>query len=75
MSLVNLVIGNLMFAQREYGTPAGQIMSEEWTRVMVGYIILLSVWMWESPKTVKEFLSEGTNLEVVSNCFCVLLHQ
>lgn len=38
---------------------------EEWTRVMVGYLALLCTWLWDSPKSVKEFLSESNNLQAL----------
>ena len=76
VSLVQLVVGNLMMAEREHaecanraakeGKPMGSTEEEDWTRVMVGYLILLCTWLWDSPKTVKEFLSESANLQVVS---------
>lgn len=39
---------------------------EDWTRVMVGYLVLLCTWLWDSPRSVKEFLGESANLQVVS---------
>lgn len=36
---------------------------------MVGYLTALATWLWESPGTVKEFLSEGSNLQVVSRSY------
>jgi hypothetical protein len=33
---------------------------------MVGYLALLCTWLWDSPRTVREFLSESGNLQVVS---------
>jgi hypothetical protein len=77
VSLVQLVVGNLMMAAREQtecvnraareGKIVGVIGQEEedWTRVMVGYLVLLCTWLWDSPRTVKEFLSESANLQVV----------
>lgn len=76
VSLVQLVVGNLMMASREQTecvnlaakegkSAAGAELEEDWTRVMVGYLILLCTWLWDSPKTVKEFLSESANLQVV----------
>lgn len=51
-------------------TQLGEQSSEEeeanWNRVMVGYLILLCTWLWDSPKTVREFLNESSNLQVVS---------
>jgi len=76
VGLVQLVVGNLMMAAREQtecanraakeGRPDGSTEEEDWTRVMVGYLVLLCTWLWDSPKTVKEFLSESANLQVVS---------
>lgn len=75
VSLVQLVVGNLMMAAREQtecvnraakeGKPVGSTEEEDWTRVIVGYLVLLCTWLWDSPKTVKEFLSESANLQVV----------
>lgn len=64
--LVQLVVGNLMVAAREQSESAGKLEEEDWTRVMVGYLALLCTWLWDSPKTVREFLSESANLQVVS---------
>jgi hypothetical protein len=76
VGLVQLVVGNLMMAAREQteavnraakeGKLVGVTEEEDWTRVMVGYLVLLCTWLWDSPKTVKEFLSESANLQVVS---------
>lgn len=69
VSLVSILVGNLMMAQREQAQSAnaglGPERGLEWSRVMVGYLIVLSIWLWESPLTVKDFLSEGSNLQVV----------
>ncbi|WWD17057.1 hypothetical protein CI109_101494 [Kwoniella shandongensis] len=75
VSLVQLVVGNLMMAAREQtecvnraakeGRTVGLPEEEDWTRVMVGYLVLLCTWLWDSPKTVKEFLSESANLQVL----------
>lgn len=68
-SLVSIIVGNLMMAQREQAQSAnagaGIERGLEWSRVMIGYLIVLSIWLWESPATVKEFLSEGSNLQVL----------
>jgi hypothetical protein len=76
VGLVQFVVGNLMLASREQtecvnkaakeGRVEGSTEEEDWTRVMVGYLVLLCSWLWDSPKTVKEFLSESGNLQVVS---------
>ncbi|WWC69929.1 uncharacterized protein I206_103873 [Kwoniella pini CBS 10737] len=75
VSLVQLVVGNLMMASREQtecvnraareGVTGGLPEEEDWTRVMVGYLVLLCTWLWDSPKTVKEFLNESANLQVL----------
>lgn len=68
---MSIIVGNLMMAQREQAQSAnagaGIERGLEWSRVMIGYLIVLSIWLWESPATVKEFLSEGSNLQVVRN--------
>ncbi|OCF39785.1 hypothetical protein I317_06394 [Kwoniella heveanensis CBS 569] len=75
VSLLQLVVGNLMMAAREQtdcvnraakeGLTTGLPEEEDWTRVMVGYLVLLCTWLWDSPKTVKDFLSESANLQVL----------
>lgn len=76
VSLVAILVGNFMMAQREQAHSAnaglGPERGLEWSRVMVGYLIVLSVWLWESPLSVKEFLSEGSNLQVVSPLWAML---
>ncbi|KAH9473153.1 hypothetical protein Pst134EA_000231 [Puccinia striiformis f. sp. tritici] len=68
-SLVQILIGNLMMAQRMQGqsnNAGGDIQrSLAWARIMVGYLVVLATWLWESPSTTSEFLSEGTNLQVL----------
>jgi len=39
--------------------------AREWDRLVVGYLCLLSQWLWEDPKAVNEFLEAG-GLGVVS---------
>ncbi|KWU45465.1 hypothetical protein RHOSPDRAFT_16490, partial [Rhodotorula sp. JG-1b] len=69
ITLVGVLVGNLMMAQREQAQSVNAGLGPErvleWSRIMVGYLTALSVWMWESPGTVKEFLSEGSNLQVL----------
>lgn len=74
VSLLQLVVGNLMMAARAQADAANRAVKEggattseeeDWTRVMVGYLVLLCTWLWDSPKSVKEFLSESTNLQVL----------
>jgi hypothetical protein len=33
--------------------------SREWDRLVVGYLCLLSQWLWDDPKSVREFLDAG----------------
>ncbi|WVQ77812.1 hypothetical protein IAR50_007502 [Cryptococcus sp. DSM 104548] len=75
VSLIQLVVGNLLLASREQtecvnkaakeGVSDGLKEEEEWTRVIVGYLMLLCTWLWDSPKSVKEFLSESNNLQAL----------
>lgn len=77
VSLLQLVVGNLIMASRAQGEAANRALKEgrvegpseeeDWTRVMVGYLVLLCTWLWDSPKSVTEFLSESSNLQVVSS--------
>lgn len=79
--LIQVIVGNLMMAAREQaecvnrrakdkpvigGPSAGATEESDWTRVMVGYLILLCTWLWDSPKSVKEFLNDSSNIQVVS---------
>jgi hypothetical protein len=40
--------------------------SREWDRLIVGYLCLLTQWLWEDPQAVREFLEAG-GLGVVSH--------
>jgi hypothetical protein len=44
--------------------------TREWDRYVVGYLCLLSQWLWEDPKSIRDFLEAG-GLGVV--CCCVIL--
>lgn len=37
----------------------------DWTRLTISYLILLSVWVWDSPATVSDILKESSNLQVL----------
>ncbi|GAA94997.1 uncharacterized protein L969DRAFT_91217 [Mixia osmundae IAM 14324] len=69
VSLIHHIVGNLMMAQREQSqgstSAEGAALAVEWSRVMVAYLVTLCVWCWESPKSVREFLDEGANLQVL----------
>lgn len=73
-TLVHVVVGNLAMALREQsevvrreraaqdlnGNPSG-----DWTKLIVGYLSLLSVWLWQSPASISDLLSESANLQVL----------
>lgn len=69
--LVHAVVGDLMLAQREQAncaanpSAAASERMTDWSRVQVGYLVLLCVWMWESPRSIREILSEQSNVQVV----------
>jgi hypothetical protein len=44
--------------------------AREWDRYVIGYLCLLSQWLWEDPKSVKDFLDAG-GLGVVSKVLYV----
>lgn len=73
-TLVHVVVGNLAMALRENSEAvrrerAAQASSSntstDWTKVIVGYLTLLAVWLWESPTSIADFLSESANLQVL----------
>ncbi len=78
-SLIQVVVGNLTLSERELAdavrkerasamgaTVSGTSYSAaDWTRIMVGYLVLLSVWLHESPLSVRDFLSESATLQAV----------
>lgn len=45
--------------------------AREWDRYVVGYLCLLSQWLWEDPKSIRDFLEAG-GLGVVG-CYFYLL--
>lgn len=73
VSLIQLVVGNFMMASRAQAEAtsraikdgAGGHEEEDWTRIMVGYLVLLCTWLWDSPKSVAEFLNESNNLQTL----------
>ncbi|KAI5452848.1 Vesicle-mediated ER to Golgi transport protein [Naganishia albida] len=74
-ALIQVIVGNLMMAAREQAEcvnrrsrenpVAGATEESDWTRVMVGYLILLCTWLWDSPKSVNEFLNDSSNIQVL----------
>ncbi|KAG0264582.1 hypothetical protein BG011_006568 [Mortierella polycephala] len=53
VSLIHAIAAALMVAVRGQAD----------VRVILGYLALLSVWCYDSPKSVKDFLSEGAHLQ------------
>ncbi|KAN0062668.1 Vesicle-mediated ER to Golgi transport protein [Thecaphora frezii] len=37
----------------------------DWTRIMTGYLVVLSVWLFDSPLSVRDFLSESATLQAL----------
>ncbi|WFD21011.1 type I protein arginine methyltransferase [Malassezia caprae] len=73
-TLIHVVVGNLAMALREHGETvrrerAAQAglsnSSEDWTKIIVGYLVLLIVWLWHSPPSIQDFVSESANLQVL----------
>lgn len=56
VSLIHAITAALMVAVKGHAD----------VRVALGYLALLCVWCYESPKSIKEFLSEGAHLQFVS---------
>ncbi|WFD03932.1 type I protein arginine methyltransferase [Malassezia obtusa] len=74
-TLLHLVVGNLAMATREHGEAVRRerfaaadghaSTSEDWTRVLVAYLVLLAHWLWQSSASVADLVSESANLQVV----------
>lgn len=78
-SLIQVIVGNLTLSERELAdavrteraSAMGATVSSisysaaDWTRIMVGYLVLLSVWLHDSPLSVRDFLSESAALQAV----------
>ncbi|CEH12162.1 related to transport protein uso1 [Ceraceosorus bombacis] len=51
------------------GAPAADLGAEpsstDWTRIIVGYLSLLAVWLWDSKPSVSDLLSESSNLQTL----------
>ncbi|WFD32598.1 type I protein arginine methyltransferase [Malassezia sp. CBS 17886] len=76
LALVHQLIGNLAMAAREHAeavrreraaqeSDAPHNSSTDWTRVMVGYLTLLAMWLWQSPASIADLVSESANLQVL----------
>ncbi|CAI2165377.1 13414_t:CDS:10, partial [Funneliformis geosporum] len=55
VSLLHSIAGNLMMATRQNAD----------VRVLIGYLCVLCVWLWDSPISIREFLSEGVHLQML----------
>ncbi|CAG8436175.1 9501_t:CDS:10 [Diversispora eburnea] len=55
VSLLHSIAGNLMLATRQNAD----------VRVLIGYLCVLCVWLWDSPQSVNEFLSEDAHLQIL----------
>ncbi|WFD00237.1 type I protein arginine methyltransferase [Malassezia yamatoensis] len=74
-TLLHLLIGNVAMATRELEeavrrerageNDAQANTSEDWTRIIAGYLILLGHWLWQSPDTVADLVNESANFQVL----------
>ncbi|UZJ56057.1 hypothetical protein CBS101457_005377 [Exobasidium rhododendri] len=80
-SLIQVLVGNFTMALREHGEATrrergagsaskssihgNQGSPADWTRVQIGYLIILSTWFWDSKSSVEEFVKESSNLQVL----------
>ncbi|RIA90587.1 General vesicular transport factor p115 [Glomus cerebriforme] len=55
VSLLHSIAGNFMMATRQNAD----------VRVLIGYLCTLCVWLWDSPISVREFLSESAYLQML----------
>ena len=55
VSLIHAIAAALMVAVKEQSD----------VRVALGYLALLCVWCYDSPKSIKDLLSEGAHLQFV----------
>jgi hypothetical protein len=72
-TLLQTLCENLSFAFISRPRPqAGDLPTRdtrEWDRTVINYMCLLSQWLWEDPKSVRDFLDAG-GLGVVSSISC-----
>ncbi|KDN41073.1 hypothetical protein K437DRAFT_258431 [Tilletiaria anomala UBC 951] len=78
-SLIQTIMGNFTQAIREQadairkdrsataagGLASGLSLAAGWTRVLVGYLVCLGSWLWDSPASVRDFLFESANMQVL----------
>ncbi|CAG8515381.1 7647_t:CDS:10, partial [Cetraspora pellucida] len=53
--LLHSIVGNLILATRQNAD----------VRVLIGYLCVLCIWLWDSPQSVKEFLSKDAHLQIL----------
>lgn len=75
-SLIPLFTENLSlsFLSKSRADVGNEKEVREWERLIVGYLCLLTQWLWEDPKAVREFLEAG-GLGVVRLCIRICLRS
>ncbi|KAH7871925.1 p115 like vesicle tethering protein [Lentinula edodes] len=59
-TLIQILAENLSLAFLSRSrTDTSDMESREWERLIVGYLALLSQWLWEDPAAVRDFLNSG----------------
>ncbi|CAG8492245.1 15592_t:CDS:10 [Racocetra persica] len=53
--LLHSIVGNLILATRQNAD----------VRVLIGYLCVLCIWLWDSPQSVKVFLSKDAHLQIL----------
>ncbi|KAG8903196.1 hypothetical protein FRB99_003608 [Tulasnella sp. 403] len=66
-ALLPSLLGNLAMAvrSRSIAREKGERDMREWDRIIVGYLIILTAWAWDSPIAVKDILEEGGVMTVL----------
>ncbi|RGB31138.1 hypothetical protein C1646_655929 [Rhizophagus diaphanus] len=60
ITLLHTIAGNLMMATRQNAERQNADV-----RVLIGYLCTLCIWLWDSPISVREFLSESGHLQML----------
>nr|ASF90195.1 hypothetical protein SPAR05478 [Bartheletia paradoxa] len=58
-------VANARAGGNSTGAEEEETNQDDWARTMCGYLIVLITWMWDSPESVRDFLSESANLQVL----------
>lgn len=78
-SLIQAIVGNLTMAEKELAdavrrersgpssasASSSSFSAADWTRIMTGYLVVLSIWLFDSPLSVRDFLSESATLQAL----------